>query len=374
MNPPTVLAVDDSINNIDLVVGALRTNYSISVATNGKDALFLAAEEQPDLILLDVMIPQMNGYDVCRSLKQDPRTREIPVIFLPALHDDMDEAMGLKLGAVDYITKPFNPELLRRRVETHISLKVHRDRLEDLVEERTKQLNLTRDTTIEIAGNLAEYRDPETGGHIRRTQNYVKCLAHALRHCNAVPAYPLDDDHIDLLVKSAPLHDIGKVGVPDAILRKPGKLTHEEFETMKQHTIYGKDIITASEKRLGNESFLRIAREIAYSHHEWWDGTGYPLGLKGKEIPLAGRLMALADVYDALISKRAYKDAFSHDRAVDIITEAKGTHFDPELVDLFLIHETEFNRIAREFADPPEPLIPIPRETANTPGEEMCPS
>ncbi|HCY86964.1 MAG TPA: two-component system response regulator [Desulfobacteraceae bacterium] len=374
MKSPSVLAVDDSVNNIDLVVGALRTQYSISVATNGHDALFLALEEQPDLILLDVMMPEINGYDVCRSLKQDPRTREIPVIFLTALHDDMDEAMGLKLGAVDYITKPFNPELLRRRVETHISLKTHRDRLEDLVAERTKQLNLTRDTTIEIAGNLAEYRDPETGGHIRRTQNYVRCLAHALRNGTAAPAYPLDDDHIDLLVKSAPLHDIGKVGVPDAILLKPGKLTPEEFDTMKQHTIYGRDIITASEKRLGNESFLRIAREIAYSHHEWWDGTGYPLGLKGKDIPLAGRLMALADVYDALISKRAYKPAFSHHRAVRIITEAKGSHFDPKLVDLFLIHEKAFHRIANEFEDPPEPIIPIPPAAVTKKDKETCPA
>ncbi|MCG8617857.1 MAG: two-component system response regulator, partial [Desulfobacterales bacterium] len=360
MNSPTVLAVDDSTNNIDLVVGALGASYTISVATNGRDALFLAVKEQPDLILLDVMMPEINGYDVCRSLKADPRTREIPVIFLTALHDDTDEATGLKLGAVDYITKPFNPELLRRRVETHISLKTHRDHLEELVATRTMQLNLTRDITIEIAGNLAEYRDPETGGHIRRTQNYVKCLALALRGCKAFPAYPLDDDHIDLLVKSAPLHDIGKVGVPDAILLKPGKLTPEEFDAMKQHTVYGRDIITASEKRLGNESFLRIAREIAYSHHEWWDGSGYPLGLKGEEIPLAGRLMALADVYDALISKRSYKPAFSHDKAVRIITEAKGTHFDPELVDLFLVHEDEFHRISGEFADQPASIIPIP--------------
>jgi len=350
-----ILVVDDSPRNIDLVIGALNPHYQIAVATNGQDALFLAREEQPDLILLDVMMPVMNGYEVCRKLKQSPRTKEIPVIFLTALHDDTDEATGLKLGAVDYIAKPFNPELLRHRISTQITLKAHRDNLEEMVDQRTRMLSLTQNVTIEIAGHIAEYRDPETGLHIQRTKNYVHCLALGLARETPREKDPvIDETYVELLTKSAPLHDIGKVGIPDCILLKPGKLTTEEFNQMKQHTCYGKKIIQASETSLGKDSFLSIARQIAYSHHEKWDGTGYPEGLKGQEIPLAGRLMALADVYDALRGKRVYKPAFSHKKAAGIIKSGSGTHFDPRIVDVFTACQDRFQEIASKYEDPGE--------------------
>lgn len=346
-----ILVVDDNENNIDVIVEALKREYMISVALNGRDALELVESHLPDLILLDVMMPGMDGYQVCRRLKADSRFRDIPVIFLTALADEKDEAKGLDIGAVDYITKPFNPRLLERRVKNHIMLKTHMDDLEQMVASRTRLLNLTQDVTIEIVGNLAEYRDQETGGHIKRTKNYVRCLALEIRKRRLFPDYPMDDRYLDLLTKSAPLHDIGKVAVPDSILMKPGRLTPEECEEMKRHVTYGRDIIARSETSLGEESFLGLAREIAYSHHEKWDGSGYPEGRVNSHIPLPGRMMAIADVYDALISKRVYKPPFPHEKAFRIILEGKGVHFDPDLVDIFQANEAQFRAIALEYAD-----------------------
>jgi putative two-component system response regulator len=264
--------------------------------------------------------------------------------------DEGDEQKGLDLGAVDYITKPFQPGLVKARVRNQLELKRHRDHLEVLVKERTAELELTQEVTIESMATLAEYRDPETGGHIKRTQRYVKALAERLMD-NPKFSDVLNNKTIEMLYKSAPLHDIGKVGVQDSILLKPGKLTDEEFDEMKKHTTFGKDAIHAAGERLGPESFLKYAEEIAYTHQEKWDGSGYPQGLKGEEIPLSGRLMAVADVYDALISKRVYKPPFPHKKAVAIIEEGKGQHFDPDMTDAFLDLEEEFRQIAIEFAD-----------------------
>lgn len=373
MENPKILVVDDSRHNLDFIIGALKTDYRINVATNGPDGIRLAQKESPSLILLDVMMPKMDGYEVLNRLQADTQTRDIPVIFLTALDDDADEEKGLENGAVDYITKPFNPRLLKRRIKNHIALKEHQTDLEQMVARRTRMLNLTQDVTIEIAGNLAEYRDPETGFHIKRTRNIVKTLALRMRQSHADPKNKLDDNYIDLLVKSAPLHDIGKVGIPDRILLKPGRLEPEEFESMKQHTVYGRDIIAASEKRLGAESFLRIARKIAFSHHEKWDGSGYPQGLRGSQIPLSGRLMALADVYDALCSRRVYKDAFTHEQAVKIIRSSRGSHFDPQLTDLFILHEKEFQNIAKKYPDP-EGMFPSPGLDGQTRNQEKTAS
>jgi len=346
----TVMIVDDTETNIDILVEALGNDFDIRVAMDGETALEAVADEPPDLILLDIMMPGMDGYEVCRRLKTAPETRDIPIVFLTAMTDEEDEARGLALGAVDYITKPFSPALVKARVRNQLELKRYRDHLEDLVRERTRQLVLTQDVTIQSMGTLAEYRDPETGGHIRRTQHYVRILA---EHLKDHPKFRerLTDTAIELLVKSAPLHDIGKVGVRDNILLKPGELTEAEFEEMKQHTVYGRDAILVSEKKLGQDSFLSVAREIAYSHQEKWDGTGYPQGLKGEEIPLFGRLMAVADVYDALISKRVYKPPYPHETAVAMIREGRGTHFDPDVVDAFLELSDEFRKIALENAD-----------------------
>jgi putative two-component system response regulator len=268
-----------------------------------------------------------------------------------------DETKGLGLGAIDYLTKPISPPIVQARVKNHLELKIAKEELEQQneileikVQERTRELALTQDVTIFTLASLAETRDPETGGHIRRTQNYVKALA---EHIRRRPEY---QDHltlrdIDLLYKSAPLHDVGKVGVPDAILLKPGKLTDEEFGLMKKHCEYGRDALAKAEEYLGPTSFLNYAKEIAYTHHEKWDGSGYPQRLKGDGIPLSGRLMAIADVYDALISKRVYKPPFPHVKAVAILAEGRGSHFDPNLIDAFMEIEDDFRAIALEFAD-----------------------
>ncbi len=346
-----ILLVDDNTTNLQLLRDTLDgLGYKLLVAKNGKTALSIAHKASPDLILLDIMMPEMDGYEVCKRLKTDETTAQIPIIFVTALSDAEDEAKGLTLGAVDYITKPFNPELVRARVHNHLELKRHQDHLEKLVKERTKRLALTQAVTIESLATLAEYRDPETGGHIKRTQNYVKALA---VHLKAHPRFQdeLSDDVIELLYLSAPLHDVGKVAVRDHILLKAGRLTDEEFEEMKKHTQYGHDALRITERKLGGDSFLHYATEIAYSHQEKWDGSGYPQGLKGYDIPISGRLMALADVYDALISKRVYKPPFSHEEAVKIIREGRDKHFDPDIVDAFNELENTFRNIALTYAD-----------------------
>jgi putative two-component system response regulator len=362
MNPddpkPVVLAIDDAPVNIDTVKAVLGAEYRVQAAVDGSTALKILERMRPDLILLDIVMPEIDGYQVCERIKADPLTREIPVIFLTGKSDEEDEARGLALGAVDYITKPISPAILSERVKTHLALKAARDLLqrqneilEEKVLERTRQMEELQDVAMVAMGSLAETRDPETGNHIRRTQHYVKLLAMHLRHRDGYRDV-LTPEAISMLFKSAPLHDIGKVGIPDAILLKPGKLTDEEFEVMKKHATYGRDAIASARKTLsGANNFLIFAEEIARSHHEKWDGSGYPEGLKGEAIPLSARLMAIADVYDALVTRRVYKPAFPHEQAVAIVREGRGTHFDPELVDGFLEIAGRFDTVAREFSD-----------------------
>ncbi|MBF0137770.1 MAG: two-component system response regulator [Magnetococcus sp. DMHC-1] len=355
-----ILLVDDEPINLKVLSSILRDDYSISVAKSGPLALArIAAGPQPDLILLDVMMPDMDGLEVCRHLKQDARLAHIPIIFVTALGQPHNEAQGFEAGAIDYITKPISPPVVLARVRTHIALiqtqralREHNLELEHLVAQRTREVVHTQDVTIRALASLAETRDNETGNHIRRTQGYIRVLAERLR---SHPDYAavLDDRTIDLLFKSAPLHDIGKVGIPDAILLKPGKLTDAEFEIMKKHPDLGRNAILAAEEGASDHdnSFLRLAREIAYSHHEKWDGSGYPLGLSGRDIPLSARLMALADVYDALISRRVYKPPFSHQKAVEIIMNGKGSHFDPDILDAFVAEQEAFQAIAASYSD-----------------------
>jgi putative two-component system response regulator len=305
-----------------------------------------------------VMMPDLDGIEVCRRLKGDPRTRHIPVIFLTAMSKSEDERVGLEAGAVDYITKPISPPILLARVKTHLQLKAGSDFLKDKnayleseVYRRTREVQAIQDVTILTMASLAETRDNETGNHIRRTQHYVKALAIKLRDHPRFAGY-FTNHVIDLLFKSAPLHDIGKVGIPDKILLKPGKLTPDEFEIMKTHTTLGRDAIEQAERQLGTPvEFLKVAKEIAYSHQEKWDGSGYPEGLAGDGIPVSARLMAVADVYDALISRRVYKPAFPHERAVEMIAEGRGKHFDPDITDAFLEIREDFRTIAKRFAD-----------------------
>jgi putative two-component system response regulator len=348
----TILIVEDDISYINYLSELLRDNYKIKVAVDGKTAIKIAINSNPpDLILQDLHLPDMSGYDVCRVIKSNCNAKDIPVIFLTACSRIEDEALGFSLGAVDYIRKPFNPELIKARIRNHLELKIYRDSLEKLVKTRTKELELTQQLTIECMGSIAEYRDPETGGHIKRIPKYVKILAdHLMTHPNFKDY--LNPKIIDLLCLSAPLHDIGKVGIEDYILLKPEKLTDEEFEIMKKHTVIGRDAIAVSIESVRLvDSFLKYSMEIAISHHEKWNGTGYPYGLKGKEIPISGRLMAVADVYDALVSKRVYKPAFSHEKALGIILGERGKHFDPDIVDAFIQLEDQFKKIAAEYSD-----------------------
>ena len=359
---PTILVVDDTPDNITLLCSLLGEQYRNKVATNGAKALKIArAEPRPDLILLDIMMPEMDGYEVCRQLKADPSTEHIPIIFLTAKTQEGDETKGFELGAVDYITKPIVPPILMARVHTHLALQDARkflekqnEILEDQVEQRTRQLAALQDAIIIAMASLAETRDNDTGHHIRRTQHYVRELAVCLRK-NPKFTPRIDDSFIATIYKTAPLHDIGKVGVPDRILLKPGRLTPEEFEEMKKHTIYGRDAIIAAEKSMeAPENFLLTARDIAYCHHEKWDGSGYPQNLAGEEIPLSARLMAIADVYDALITKRIYKEAMPHEDAVKVIESGKGTHFDPDVIDAFTEIKDKFAAIAIQFGEEDE--------------------
>lgn len=358
-NKQVILIVDDTPDNISLLSGLLKDQYKIKIATTGQKALQIAAMQPgPDLILLDVMMPEMDGYETCKRLKADPVTTEIPIIFLTAKTQIQDEEMGLKLGAVDYISKPISPPIVLARVATQLNLVRARQLLQDqnkhlesLVRDRTRKLAKMQDAIIMAMASLAETRDNETGNHIRRTQNYVAALARKLQNHPRFCA-ELSNENIELLFKSAPLHDIGKVGIPDNILLKPDKLTAEEFEVMKLHTVYGRETILSVERYLGESNeFLRFAREITYSHQEKWDGSGYPENLQGEAIPLSARLMAVADVYDALISRRVYKPPFDHQQAISIMRKGRGSHFDPDILDAFLEIESEFRQIALRYQE-----------------------
>ncbi|MFZ4440819.1 MAG: response regulator [Syntrophales bacterium] len=357
---PTVLVVDDTPDNLTLMSGLLKDLYKVKIANNGERALRVAMTgTPPDIILLDIMMPVMDGYEACRQLKANPETRDIPVVFLTAKAEMEDEMKGFELGAVDYITKPISPPIVLARVHTHLQLKRVRDYLKDQnefleaeVQKRTREVTAVQEVTILAMASLAETRDNDTGNHIRRTQFYVKALAEKLRNHERFRHLLDNDQTIDLLFKSAPLHDIGKVGIPDHILLKPGRFSEPEFEIMKTHTTLGRDAILSAERRLGLElPFLAYAKEIAYTHQEKWDGSGYPEGLSGDDIPISGRLMAVADVYDALICRRVYKEGMPHEKAVEIIREGSGSHFDSDIVDAFTEIADEFTQIAKRYED-----------------------
>lgn len=368
-----VVVVDDQVENLQILVNLLSKDFNVHPFLSGEGLFrYLAAGRPVDLVLLDVMMPPPDGYDICIRLRAMPEMTDIPIVFLTGLNSQEDEARGLSLGADDYITKPFSPPIVLSRVNHHVRLgralrliMNQNDFLDQRVAERTAELAkrnaeltlaLTRvaqiqDVTIVAFSTLAETRDNETGGHIHRTQNYVRQLALALRE---LPAYrvQLEDETLEMIAKSAPLHDIGKVAIPDRILLKPGRLDNDEFAIMKTHTEHGRHAIEIAEGSLNdNDSFLLHAREIAFCHHEKWDGSGYPRGIKGEAIPLSARLMAIADVYDALISRRIYKPGMSHQEALKIISAGVGSHFDPTLGKVFLDIEKRIQSIAEEFSD-----------------------
>ena len=355
----TILIVDDEPTNLSLLAHLLRPEYQVRAANSGESALRAAASEpRPDLVLLDVMMSDMDGYTVLRRLRDSPATADIPVIFLTALAGDRDEEYGFQLGAADYITKPIKPIVVQARVRTQLEAKQARDALkgqniflEAEVARRMAENDLTQLVTIRALAHLAETRDPETGNHIHRTQNYVQILALRLREHPRFSTF-LNQRNIDLLTKSAPLHDIGKVGIPDSILQKPGPLTPAEWEIMKTHARLGSEAIEQAETDAEKPvAFLILAKEIAHWHHEKWDGSGYPDGLAGDAIPISARLMAVADVFDALISARVYKPAMSYAEARETIVAACGKHFDPEVVDAFIAGFDDVVAVARHYRD-----------------------
>jgi putative two-component system response regulator len=356
---PQILLVDDTRTNIEVLEGALeRENYKIHVALSGKRAIEIARTRQMDLILLDVSMPEMDGFETLRRIREIPGCRNIPVIFITAQTEKEKEMEGLELGADDYIGKPFTGELVRLRIRNQLERKFNSDKLSQMVaartaelSQKTKDLQKTLQVMLTSLGALAEFRDNETGAHLRRTQLVVRKLAMAMSREEKFAGYFPDEEAIEAYAIAAPLHDIGKVGISDDILRKPGALTVEEREIMKTHTTLGHQVLISATRELHNIPMVAIAAEIAKSHHEKWDGSGYPEGLSGLDIPLGARLMAVADVYDALVSKRIYKDALPHGVAVEKIHEDAGKHFDPDVVKAFDTFASELPGLYREFAD-----------------------
>ncbi|WP_235935026.1 HD domain-containing phosphohydrolase [Undibacterium crateris] len=354
---PTVLVVDDTPDNLSLLSNLLRELYRVKIATSGAKALQIAqTQPQPDLILLDVMMPDMDGYETCRLLKRDARTVEIPVIFLTAKNQVHDEELGLRLGAVDYISKPVSPPVMIARVATQFrllkaqqQLRMQNQQLQLLVTEKTEKLNQLQQAIIIGLASLSESGDAAKLNHLRRTQEYLRVLAQRLRQ-HPDFARQLNDEAISLMAQAAPLHDIGRIQLPDWILEKRGKWGEAELALMRQHTVFGREAIEIVETCFGGtHDFLRFAREIAYSHQEKWDGSGYPQQLSGEAIPLAARLMSVADVYDALISDYEYEPARQHQEALEILRASSGSHFDPRIVHAFCEVSDEIYRITQRF-------------------------
>jgi putative two-component system response regulator len=350
-----IIMVDDNMAILSMGRTMLKSSYEVYPAPSAEKFFeVIKSGVTPDLILLDVEMPEMNGYEVMKKIKADANLAEIPVIFLTAKSDETSELEGFNLGAADYISKPFSAPLLLRRIANQLliaqqkkDLKDYADNLEKKVRDKTKEVFNLQNAVLTTVADLVEYRDKQTGGHINRTQLYLKALTEEL-----VREGPYADEiakwDMDFFLPSAQLHDVGKIAISDLILNKPGKLTPEEFEIMKTHVAVGVEAIEGIMKRTEEHAFLHHALLITATHHEKWDGTGYPKGLQGNDIPLEGRLMAIADVYDALISDRPYKKSFTHEEACKIIEEGAGTHFDPVLVEVFKNVKNEFARIVEE--------------------------
>lgn len=335
---PTILVADDSPQNIELLSHILSSEYRIKVATSGEKALKIVySDEPPDLILLDIMMPDISGHEVCQRIKSNPDRRRIPIIFVTAMSTVEDESLGLSLGAVDYITKPISPALVQARVRTHLALYDQSRELERMVAQRTGELVASRQQLIRRLGRAAEYKDNATGNHVVRMAHVTRLVAQEAG---------LGPEAVQLLFQTAPMHDVGKIGIPDSILLKPGPLTPDEMKVVRQHPQIGAEIIGKHDNEL-----LSMARTIALTHHERWDGTGYPQGLQGEQIPLPGRIVAIADVFDALVSRRPYKEPFSAEQAIAIMVEERGKAFDPALIDAFLAQRHEILRIIALYAD-----------------------
>ncbi|MCL2636792.1 MAG: response regulator [Oscillospiraceae bacterium] len=349
-----LVIVDDDITNLVVARNNLSEWYDVFTVPSGEKFFVLLERVTPDLILLDVSMPGMDGYEVIKRLKANEQTTHIPVIFLTAKIDGNSELVGLSLGAVDYIAKPFSPSLLHKRIEAHLHAESHKRELRQMNNEllesvvnKTRSVLELQNALLRTMAELVECRDDITGGHIARTQAFLGVMLDAMQDKGLHKEEMLTWDK-NLVLQSAQLHDVGKIAIKDAILLKPGKLTPEEFDQVKEHTTFGEKIIDKIKNDSSEWEFLDFAKIFVATHHEKWDGSGYPKGLVGENIPLLGRTMAVVDVYDALVSVRPYKKAFTHEEALDIIKNSKGTHFDPELADLFIEYEKEFERINKE--------------------------
>jgi len=351
--PYQILIVDDVIENLKLLSEILnKKGYRVRVSPSGKLALRSVQIELPDLILLDVRMPKMDGYEVCRNIKADKKTESIPIIFISANDDIESKIKAFDEGGIDYITKPFQENEILARISTHLKfksmsdkIKVYNNQLEKLVQSKTKEIEELQYTVIHALTKMAEYRDDDTGKHIERTRFLCKMISEKLMELSIYDE--IDNEFINAIFQAAPLHDIGKVGIPDSILLKKGKLTDEEFDEIKNHSKIGASALRQIDKEHPGNDFIKMGIELTQSHHEKWDGTGYPDGLAGENIPLSARIMAIADVYDALTSVRPYKEAFSHEKSCEIIEAGKGIQFDPKIVKVFLQIESKIKLIRR---------------------------
>jgi putative two-component system response regulator len=351
---PVILTVDDDPIILNSILSTLKQEYTVRPFTSGETALKFLAHNTADLVLLDYNMPGMSGFDVLRVLQADSRLREIPVIFLTGSVNGDDEIQALEMGAMDYLLKPFKPKSLITRVHLQLELYRYRHHLEALVEEKTEELRQInhkleqRDRiTLDLLAMASDMRDHDTGEHIARTTGYARIIVESLLE-NPVKGYSLTGDKAADIIEAIKLHDIGKIAMPDGVLLKPGRLTEEEFEIIKTHPIHGAKMLKAALVELENDSLIQEAYDIAYSHHEKWDGTGYPCGLKGTGIPISARISAIADVFDALTSVRPYKNAFSPRQAFDMLYRDSGTHFDPRLIEIVKLHEEDFVAVMNE--------------------------
>lgn len=332
-----VLIVDDSIENINILKGILNNTYTIMAATSGATALMICEEQSPNLVLLDIEMPEMDGYEVCLRLKNNPLTENIPIIFVTTKDKDIDEAKGFAVGAADYVTKPVTPMIVSARVKTQIALNNQKMELKMQVREQTKEITQTRLEIIKRLGKAAEFNDESTGYHIERVSKYA---------CSIAKSYGLDDFQTEILLHATPMHDVGKIGISENIINKQGKLTDEEYTEMKRHCEIGNEILGE-----GVDEIMSAAKTVALQHHEKWDGSGYPSGLAGEQINVFARIVAVADVFDALTTKRSYKDAWNNEQAIDLIIHERSKHFDPKIVDAFLDVLDDIYSIQKSYAD-----------------------
>ena len=348
-----IFIVDDDMTNLTVGADALADYYGVFTFNSGRLLLKRLERQIPDMILLDVDMPEMNGYEAITKIKGNKKTADVPVIFLTAKNDGESELEGLSLGAIDYIIKPFSPPLLRKRIEVHLLIESQKKELQDfnnnlleMVDAKTKTVVELQNAILNAMTKLLDRRDDITGGHIERTQRYMHVLMKTMAESGIYQNEALSWN-LSLAVQSTQLHDIGKIAIKDCILLKPEKLSAEEFESIKTHATVGEDVILEIERNTSEHQFLEYAKVFTATHHEKWDGSGYPKGLKGEEIPVLGRAMAIVDVYDALVSDRPYKKGLSHEEAIRIISEGKGKHFDPNIVELFMDVSDQFNKIAK---------------------------